>query len=119
MGEFLTNLKYSDSMNLCICRADPILLIVNGAVADDIVAIPKETIPISLRPKVAEQCQICNSLGYETRNDATEKCVRIIEEWVLHEQRTSIEECSYINDKCVRCGVTLDSPQPALLEEPP
>eukprot|EP00533_Pseudo-nitzschia_delicatissima_P011349 CAMPEP_0197284030 /NCGR_PEP_ID=MMETSP1432-20130617/25232_1 /TAXON_ID=44447 /ORGANISM="Pseudo-nitzschia delicatissima, Strain UNC1205" /LENGTH=480 /DNA_ID=CAMNT_0042751029 /DNA_START=30 /DNA_END=1472 /DNA_ORIENTATION=+ len=86
---------------------------------DDIVAIPKETIPISLRPKVAEQCQICNSLGYDTRNDAVEKCVRIIEEWVLHDQRTSIEECSYINDKCVTCGITLDSPQPALLEEPP
>ncbi len=104
-------------MNLCIFRADPILLIVNGAVADDIVAIPKETIPFSLRPKVAEQCQICNGLRFERIDN--EKCVRIIDEWELHYYRTSIDECSYINDICVRCDVALDSPQPALLEEPP
>lgn len=113
----LTDPKKSDFMNLCIYRADPIVLIVNGAVVDDIVGIPKETIPASLRPKVSEQCQICNGLGFE--RNSIEKCVRIIDEWEMHDNRTAIDECSYINDVCVRCDVALDFPQPALLEEPP
>jgi len=68
---------------------------------DDIDAISKDSVPDTLGPKIAEDCNICDGLGFH--EDSTEKCVRIIDEWESHGKRTASDECDFIRSHCVIC----------------